>query len=109
VFIGGQEYAAIQDRLWIFAVLGTVLSVIQLLVYSVVARQSRRTVYLVWAALAVLSVAVGFAHTATELVVTVTLVDGALMIVLLSVSWWRLRQDDPAAAALASARNSTPS
>jgi O-antigen/teichoic acid export membrane protein len=109
VFIGGQEYAAIQDRLWIFAVLGTVLSVIQLLVYSVVARQSRRTVYFVWAALAVLSVAVGFAHTATELVVTVTLVDGALMIVLLSVSWWRLRQDDPAAAALASARNSTPS
>ena len=51
VFVGGQEYAEIQDQLWLFAVLGTVLSTIQLLIYSVVARQSRRTVYLVWAAL----------------------------------------------------------
>ncbi len=104
VFVGGEEYAAIQDQLWIFAVLGTVLSVIQLLVYSVVARQSRRTVYLVWAALVVLALAVGTAHTATELVVTVTVVDSALMVLLLAVSWWRLRGDDPEAA-MANARD----
>ena len=38
VFVGGQEYAEIQSRLWLFAVLGTVLAMLQLLVYSVLAQ-----------------------------------------------------------------------
>ncbi|MBV9830266.1 MAG: polysaccharide biosynthesis protein, partial [Marmoricola sp.] len=109
VFIGGHQYAAIQDQLWIFAVLGTVLSTVQLLVYSVVARQSRRTVYLIWAALVVLAIAVTRAQTAAQMVVIVTVVDSVLMSVLLVLSWWRLRHDDPeAAAAAAEARTKTP-
>ena len=99
IFIGGDEYAGIRDQLWIFAVLGTVLSVVQLLVYSVVARQSRRSVYLVWAALVVLVVLVTRVSTVTSLVATVALVDGALMVALLALSWWRLREDDSRAAA----------
>ena len=51
VFVGGSEYAEIQDLLWLFAVLGTVLSLLQLLIYSVLARQGTRSVYLVWVAL----------------------------------------------------------
>jgi O-antigen/teichoic acid export membrane protein len=102
IFIGGHQYAGIQGQLWIFAVLGTVLSVVQLLVYSVVARQSRRAVYLVWAALIVLVFSVARVDTVTSLVVTVCLVDTALMVVLLALSWWRLREDDHVAAATAS-------
>ena len=45
------SYAEIADHLWIFAILGTVLAMLQLLVYSVLARQGQRSVYLVWAAL----------------------------------------------------------
>ena len=52
VFIGGSEYAEVQDLLWLFAVLGTVLSLLQLLIYSVLARQGTKSVYLVWFALA---------------------------------------------------------
>ena len=94
IFVGGQEYAEIQGQLWLFAVLGTVLSTIQLLVYSVVARQSRRTVYLVWAALAAVALGVGRAASVTDTLVAVTVVDSALLVVLLAVSWWRLREDD---------------
>ncbi|MCW2843716.1 MAG: Polysaccharide biosynthesis protein, partial [Nocardioides sp.] len=39
VFVGGGEYSDVQSRLWTFAVLGTLLSMLQLLVYSVLARQ----------------------------------------------------------------------
>ena len=48
--MGGDNYDEIADHLWIFAILGTVLSMLQLLVYSVLARQGQRSVYLVWAA-----------------------------------------------------------
>ena len=34
VFVGGAEYAEIEDQLWLFAVLGTVLAMLQLLVYA---------------------------------------------------------------------------
>lgn len=54
VFVGGQEYAALEGRLWAFAVLGTALAMLQLLVYSVLARQGQRSVYLVWGALGAL-------------------------------------------------------
>jgi O-antigen/teichoic acid export membrane protein len=98
LFIGGSAYSGIQDQLWIFAVLGTVLSTVQLLVYSVVARQSRRAVYLIWAALAILALAVSQADTVTAMVITVCTVDTALMLVLLALSWWHLRHDQAAVA-----------
>ncbi|UUZ58842.1 lipopolysaccharide biosynthesis protein [Nocardioides sp. B-3] len=49
-FVGGAEYAEVEPRLWIFAILGTLLSMIQLLIYSVLARRGRRSVYVVWLA-----------------------------------------------------------
>ena len=89
-FIGGQEYAAIQDQLWRFAALGSVLSVLQLLVYGVVARQSRWSVYLIWAALVVLVLWAQVASTVGELLNVVTFVDSTLLVVLSALSFWRL-------------------
>ncbi len=94
-FVGGPAYSAIQGRLWLFAVLGTVLSIIQLLIYSVVARQSRKSVYLVWAALVALVVAARLAEDVTTLLLTVTTVDLVLLVVLLATSLRKLGQPAP--------------
>ena len=95
-FIGGLPYAEVESQLWLFAILGTLLSMIQLLVYSVLARQGSASLYAVWAALAAL-VGIGLTtDTVIGLVGTVVAVDGALLLVLLAVSVWVLRQDQPA-------------
>ncbi len=92
IFIGGPDYAEIEGLLWVFAILGTVLSVLQLLVYSVLARRSRLSAYLLWIAVAAV-VALGAIQTsAGGLVWTVLSVDATLVAVLLSVTLWRLAQ-----------------
>jgi O-antigen/teichoic acid export membrane protein len=102
-FVGGAKYAEVEPRLWIFAILGTLLSMIQLLVYSVLARQGRRSVYVVWLAL-VTMVSVGLtADSVLDLVTTVVAVDFALLVVLLGVSAWFLRDTTPAVEETASA------
>lgn len=97
VFVGGPEYADIRDQLWLFAILGTVLSVVQLLVYSVVARQARKSVYLVWAGLLVLLAATRGVDDATSLAVVVTCVDAVVLVALLLTTWHHLgrREHDP--------------
>jgi len=83
VFVGGSDYTEISDNLAAFAVLGTLLSMLQLLVYAVLARQAHRSVLLVWLALVVL-VALGLLTSEFEqLLAVVILVDGALFAALL--------------------------
>jgi O-antigen/teichoic acid export membrane protein len=94
IFIGGSEYAAVEGRLWLFALLGTMLSALQLLIYAVLARQSRRAAFLVWAAVAVVVAAGLQMDTLTELVTLVCATDAVLLAVLLAVSLWRMRDDD---------------
>lgn len=95
-FVGGAKYAEVEPRLWVFAILGTLLSMIQLLVYSVLARQGKRSVYVVWLALIAL-VGVGLtADSVLGLVTIVVLIDLALLLVLLGVSAWFLREGAPA-------------
>lgn len=90
-FTGGEAFAEVESRLWLFAVLGTLLSLIQLLVYSVLAQQGRRPVYAVWVALA-LVVAVGLTTTTVvSLVTVVVLVDLTLFLVLLAISVYVVR------------------
>ena len=92
IFIGGPDYAEIEGLLWVFAILGMVLSVLQLLVYSVLARRSRLSAYLLWMAVAA-ALALGAMQTTVEgLVWTVLIVDAALAAVLLTVTFWRLSQ-----------------
>jgi O-antigen/teichoic acid export membrane protein len=95
IFIGGAEYQAVQHRLWLFAVVGTMLAMLQMLVYGVLARQHRGAAYLVWAAAIVLA-GVGLTMgTLTHLVLTVVAVDTVLTAILLAVSLWHLREDVP--------------
>ena len=52
VFVGGDGVRRDRaDQLWLFALLGTVLSALQLLVYAVLARQGRRSSLLLWVGL----------------------------------------------------------
>ncbi len=51
VFVGGADFGEVEHLLWLFAILGTVLAMLQLQVYAVLARQGRRAVLLVWGAL----------------------------------------------------------
>ena len=86
VFVGGDEYAEISEHLWIFATLGTVLAMLQLVIYSVVARQGQRSVYLVWTAFVTLLALGQVVHTLDGLVTVVLLVDLALFVVMLAVT-----------------------
>lgn len=93
LFVGGDAYLEIEGRLWLFALLGTVLAMLQLLVYSVLARQGRRSVYAPWAALVVL-VAVGLTcETPGELLTVVVIVDATLLAALLVASVWLTSHD----------------
>ena len=95
VFVGGDEYAEIEHRLWVFAVLGTILAMLQLLVYSVLARQARTSILLLWAGLVVL-VAVGLgADSVTALVRTVVAVDAVVLVLLLATGLRRPAAEPP--------------
>lgn len=96
IFVGGSEYAQIQDQLWVFALLGTVLSMLQLLIYSVLARQARRAVVLVWVALLGVVTAGQLASSVTGLLLLVLGVDLLLLLALLGVALLHSRRADPA-------------
>jgi O-antigen/teichoic acid export membrane protein len=82
-FVGGPEYADLQDKLWVFAALGTLLAMLQLMIYNIVARQRQRTVLLVWAALVALVAAATAVDSLDSLLVVVVGIDAALFVVLL--------------------------
>lgn len=93
VFVGGDAYAEIAGRLWLFALLGTALSALQLLVYAVLARQGRRTSLLIWLGLLAMVAAGSTAGSLTALVVRVLAVDGVLLVGLVGLSVWLLRRE----------------
>lgn len=98
VFVGGADFGEVEDLLWQFALLGTLLAMLQLQVYAVLARQARRSVLLVWAALAVIVVLGVRAESVAGLVRVVVGVDGVLLLVLTVASLRLARQttaDDP--------------
>lgn len=90
--LDSEKLGAVEDHLWLFAVLGTLLSLTQLLVYATLARQGRRSIHLVWAALVVCVLAGSATTTPTQLLavmITVTVVlTGALVVI-------SLRSDTP--------------
>jgi O-antigen/teichoic acid export membrane protein len=90
-FVGGSAYDEVSGRLWLFAVLGTVLSMLQLLVYAVLARSGRRPVLLVWLAFAAVVVLGLRTSTLTGLVTTVLACDTALLLALLVIDVRRPR------------------
>ncbi|WP_191480215.1 lipopolysaccharide biosynthesis protein [Nocardioides ochotonae] len=99
VFVGGEKYADVEGHLWAFAVLGSLMAMLQLLVYSVLARQGTRSAYLIWLAVAVLVVLSLRADSLVSLIATVITVDAVLLVALLSLSLWRMsRLEDEDAA-----------
>lgn len=92
VFIGGHQYSGVQHELWIFAILGTVLSMLQLLVYSVLARQGTWSVLLIWIALGTVIGLGWFQNTLSGLLWTVVAVDAALFVLLLGLAFQALRE-----------------
>ncbi len=82
-FVGGPAYADLEGRLWAFATLGTVLALLQLMVYNVVARQTQRAVLVIWVALVALLVAAPLIDTLTGLLTTVLVLDVVVFLVLL--------------------------
>ena len=99
IFVGGGEYSAIENKLWMFALLGTLLSMLQLLVYAVIARQGRHSIHLVWLTLLVM---VGLGLTTSSLGGLLAVVIGAnatLFAALLVISFWLVRHPAPVAVA----------
>lgn len=94
-FVGGSGYVEVQSKLWLFAIIGTLLAMIQLLVYSVLARQGRLAVYAVWVALAAMLGLGLMADTLVGLATRVIAVDAALLVALLAVTVVVLRRDEP--------------
>lgn len=86
-FVGGPAYAAVQPDLWLFAVLGTVIAMIQLLVQTALARAHRNAVWFVWGALATVLAVVPFVATGHALLLLVLAVDTVLLAVLVRVTW----------------------
>jgi O-antigen/teichoic acid export membrane protein len=83
IFVGGAEYDDVRGRLWIFAVLGTLLAILMMAVYGLIARGGSRSVYLTWVALAGI-IAIGLTvHSVSGMLTVVISVDTVLAIVLL--------------------------
>jgi hypothetical protein len=83
VFVGGAGYDDLRSELWIFAVLGTVLACLMMVVYGLIARGGSRAVYLTWIGLVAI-VGLGLSvDTIPGLLAVVLGVDSALVVVLL--------------------------
>jgi O-antigen/teichoic acid export membrane protein len=95
-FIGGPAYAEIEPIIGWFALLGTILALIQLTVYEVVARQLRASVWLFWAALLAVAAATPFVASEQQLLATVLAVDTILLVVLVAVTSTPRRTTQPA-------------
>ena len=94
-FVGGDEYAAVTPYLWAYAVLGTILGMLQLLVYTVLARRQQAWSLLVWVGVAVLVVGALLSGTVTGMLTVVVVTDVVLLLVLLVVAIRLLRRGTP--------------
>lgn len=75
VFVGGDDYAEIQPDLWLFALLGTALSLLQLVVYAGIARRAAGSAYVLVAGVLGVVTAGSLASSVLELLLGVLLVD----------------------------------
>lgn len=90
VLAGGNQYAEVAPRLWLFALAGSCLAVVNLLVLDALARHAHRVVVLVWVAVAaLLAYATTTSPDLTALVTAVAVVAAAL-----GVAVWLLPGDD---------------
>ncbi len=87
LFIGGEDFGEVKGDLWLFAVVGTLLSTIQLLVYSVLARRGWRATVMIWTTLALLVGLARTVETAHGLVLLVVTLESLLLVGLFGAAW----------------------
>ena len=98
-FIGGPAYESVRPQIAWFALLGTLLAMVQILVYEVVARQHRASVGWLWVGLVAVAVCGAVVATSGSLLATVLLIDGAVLMALaVSTHLLRTRDDAPSPA-----------
>lgn len=79
ILVGGNKYADMTSRLWLFALAGSALAVVHLLVFDALARHAHGIVILLWLAVAtVAGCAYGLGVGITGLVVTIAAVSTTL-------------------------------
>lgn len=84
ILVGGDKYAEISGRLWLFALAGSTLAVVHLLVFDALARHAHGVTPLLWVSVAaVIAIAYGLDVHITGLVLTVSAVSTALAATLL--------------------------
>lgn len=82
-FIGGSAYDELTSRIWVFAALGTIWALMQLLIYNVVARQDKRAVGVVWAGMLALVALAPTVSSVDYLLTGVIAVESVVLLVLL--------------------------
>ncbi len=81
MLVGGDEYEAIRGRLWLFALAGSLLAIVYVLVFDALARHAHGVLVMIWGAVAaVLASAYGLDVGITGLVVTIIAVVGTLAV-----------------------------
>lgn len=79
ILVGGDKYDDVSGRLWLFAVAGSLLAIVHLLVFDALARHAHGIVVMIWVAVAaVLATAYGLGVGITGLVLTVSAVAAVL-------------------------------
>jgi O-antigen/teichoic acid export membrane protein len=82
IFVGGDDYSGISGNLWKFAILGTLLAMIQLLVYSALARRQGRALLMIWTTLGLLLLGVTQVDSVSGMIHLVLVLDGLLFLAL---------------------------
>lgn len=96
LFAGGSEYQEIEPNIWLFATVGTLLALVQLMVYEVVARQHRASALVVWFGLAAVGVVGLLVETGPQLIRGVALVNvGVLLVLVLTAMFHPALKDQP--------------
>lgn len=85
-FVGGAQYAPVRDELWRFALLGTMLAGVQLLVTTALARRHVGAVWWLWATVGAVVAGSRLVTTADGLLTLVLVADTLLVIVLTLVT-----------------------
>jgi O-antigen/teichoic acid export membrane protein len=79
VLVGGDEYDAVRGRLWLFALAGSLLAIVYLLVFDALAQHEHGILVMIWGAVAaVFAAAYGLDVGITGLVLVVIVVSGTL-------------------------------
>lgn len=93
ILVGGDKYAEVAGQLWVFALSGTVLAIVYVLVFDALARQVRGASLILW--LAVFTIAGAAMVTDPSLIHLVVLVastSSIAAVLLLALPWWQDRR-----------------